>query len=65
MTTTIPNTIAPSKDLARKCEIDGIIVYASNMIDACFAALRDETNKVVGNVLMLDGKPEWDTAEIA
>lgn len=64
MTTTIPNTIAPDSDYHRKAEIDGVIVYASNMIDACFAALRDTTNKVVGEVLMLDGSPEWNTAEI-
>ena len=64
MKTTIPNTIAPDPNMPRRAEIDGIIVYASNMIDACFAALRDETNRIIGEVLMLDGSPEWNTAEV-
>ncbi len=33
------------------------------MIDGVFRTLRDETNKIIGSVMMLDGKPEWNTAE--
>lgn len=69
MKTRTPNTIAPNVENPFAAELDGIAFRMDNpprMVDRNFALITgvDNGEKLTGSVFLIDGKPEWETAEI-
>lgn len=66
--TRIPNTISET-DNPLVAELDGITFRMDSrprMIDRNFALITgvDNGEKLTGSVFLIDGRPEWETAEI-
>jgi hypothetical protein len=66
--TNIPNTIAPDEENPNQAEIDGVVFTCHPKIkaDRYFAPIIGQCGEMPasGEVMVIDGKPQWDTAEI-